>query len=59
MNDERVLSYRCPKSQIIVEHHVVADAHARQAYEPVVCSACGELHFVHRETGKLLGPDKD
>ena len=59
MSPEKVISYRCPKSDAIVEHRLDAGNESRQTYEAVVCSACGELHFVHRDNGKLLGHDKD
>jgi hypothetical protein len=59
MSSENVIRYRCPKSDSYVEHRLDSTAVPRQAYEPVVCTACGQLHFVHRETGKLLGHDKD
>jgi hypothetical protein len=25
------------------------------SYRPVVCLACTRLHFIHQETGRLLG----
>jgi hypothetical protein len=59
MSLENVIRYRCPKSDSDVEHRIDPAAASRQAYEPVVCTACGQLHFVNRETGKLLGHDKD
>jgi hypothetical protein len=59
MSSEKVISYRCPKSDAVVEYRVDNGGETRQAYQPVVCRACGELHFVHRDTGKLLGHDKD
>jgi ribosomal protein L32 len=59
MSLEKIISYRCPKSGTVVEHRLDANADSRQAYQAVVCSACGELHFIHRDNGKLLGYDKD
>ena len=28
-------------------------------YETVLCRACTKLHFIHKETGKLLGHEND
>jgi hypothetical protein len=28
-------------------------------YETVTCTACGQLHFVNRGTGKVLGRERE
>ncbi|MGE0285797.1 MAG: hypothetical protein AB7I42_06355 [Bradyrhizobium sp.] len=33
----------------------VLDESAEDGYEPVDCPACTLAHFIHRDSGKLLG----
>jgi hypothetical protein len=28
-------------------------------YDAMTCNACGQLHFVNRATGKVLGDERD
>jgi len=59
MSFEKLITYRCPTSDAVVDHRMDASSTSRQIYQPVVCGACGQLHFVHRDSGKLLGQERD
>lgn len=48
---------RCPRTGLNVQVRVpeTTPADKPDSYEGVVCPACGQLHFVNKITGKLLG----
>ncbi len=57
----RHILFKCPRLGTNVQHWLPAaspgDASSNSAssYVSVVCLACTRLHFIHKETGKLLG----
>ena len=59
MSSPKIITFRCPKADTVVTHQLDDPPQTRQAYEAVMCSACGELHFVHRDSGKLLGHERE
>lgn len=57
----RHILFKCPRLGINVQHWLPATSPENQPnadfYASVVCLACTRLHFIHKETGKLLGED--
>jgi hypothetical protein len=53
----RNILFKCPRLGVNVQHWLpkISSPDEPNSYAPVVCLACTRLHFVHRETGKLLG----
>lgn len=50
--------FRCPRTGLNVQHWLADEAKPddhRCTYETVTCKACTRLHFINRETGRLLG----
>ncbi|WP_367116388.1 hypothetical protein [Bradyrhizobium sp.] len=50
--------FRCPRTGLNVQHRLAEEASPDDpqcTYETVVCNACTRIHFINRETGKLLG----
>jgi hypothetical protein len=50
--------FKCPRTGMNVQHWLTTEpepGHPQSSYETVVCKACSRLHFVNRESGKLLG----
>jgi hypothetical protein len=54
---DRHILFKCPRLGTAVQHWLpkVSAPDEANSYAPVVCLACTRLHFIHRETGKLLG----
>jgi hypothetical protein len=55
-----VIVFHCPNANLNVQH--LLDDHSRRSdeiYESILCSACIRLHFVNKETGKLLSIQND
>ncbi len=56
---ERHIIFKCPRTGLNVQHllqSVPEDAPgAKDTYQSVVCSACAGLHFLHSQTGTLMG----
>ena len=55
----RHIIFKCPRTGMNVQHwldEVTAEKSA-DAYQSVKCPACTLAHFIHRETGKLLGEE--
>ena len=54
---QRQIIYRCPRTGMNVQHWLDAASpdQSEDAYKSVDCPACTLVHFIHRETGKLLG----
>jgi hypothetical protein len=54
--------YRCPATALKVGCWL-DDIPEREkptvTYQAMLCPACTRLHFVHRETGKVLGSDDE
>jgi len=53
--------FRCPNTGRriqgwMADDPIRLDGHS---YETVSCSACGQIHLVNPETGKVLGEDDD
>lgn len=51
------LVFKCPRTGLNVQHRL-EDAGVSESvctYETVVCKACTRLHFINRQTRKLLG----
>ena len=46
--------YRCPRTGQQVHGHVADGLIDGDAYEPVICTACGATHLVNPKTGRLL-----
>ena len=55
----RHIIYKCPRTGMNVQHWLDKAPADRSegAYKSVDCPACTLAHFIHRETGKLLGED--
>jgi len=56
----RHILFKCPQLGTNVQHWLPAnspDEPGSNAYASVVCLACTRLHFIHKQTGKLLGED--
>ena len=53
----RHIIYKCPQTGMNVQHWLedVLEESAEDGYEPVDCPACTLAHFIHRDSGKLLG----
>jgi len=53
----RHIIFKCPRTGMNVQHWLdeVTAAPGEDAYKSVDCPACTLAHFIHRETGKLLG----
>ena len=48
-------AHRCPRTGQIVHGHSADDLiGSGDAYEPVICTACGRTHLVNPKTGDLL-----
>ena len=55
----RHILFKCPRLGTNVQHWLpeTSPEDEPNAYASVVCLACTRLHFIHKETGKLLGED--
>jgi hypothetical protein len=56
----RHILFKCPRLGTNVQHWLPdtpPDEPNSNSYASVVCLACTRLHFIHKETGKLLGED--
>jgi len=67
----RHILFKCPRLGANVQHWLPATSPEDEAgsnsagsnsagsnsYVSVVCLACTRLHFIHKETGKLLGKE--
>jgi hypothetical protein len=57
----RHILFKCPHLGTNVQHWLPATSPENEgssnSYVSVVCLACTRLHFIHRETGKLLGEE--
>jgi hypothetical protein len=55
----RHIIFKCPRTGMNVQHRLddVTAEKSADAYQSVDCPACTLAHFIHRETGKLLGED--
>jgi len=56
----RHILFECPRLGTNVQHwlpETSPDEPSSNAYASVVCLACTRLHFIHKQTGKLLGED--
>jgi len=54
---DRHILFRCPRLGTQVQHWLpkISAPDEPDSYASVVCLACTRLHFIHKETGKLLG----
>jgi hypothetical protein len=51
----RPLIFTCPTTNSSVQHWVDRDDDITEdVYEGVVCSGCGQPHFINRRTGKVF-----
>ena len=50
--------FRCPTTNMLVQHWAADDEDAEQEYEGVTCLSCAGVHFVDRR-GKVLGHDEE
>jgi hypothetical protein len=54
----RHIIFKCPRTGMNVQHRLdEVTAEKSDAYKSVDCPACTLVHFIHRETGKLLGEE--
>ncbi len=55
----RHILFKCPRLGVNVQHWLpeISPEDKPDSYRSVVCLACTRLHFIHKETGKLLGED--
>jgi hypothetical protein len=53
----RHIIFKCPRLGTNVQHWLpeVTSREEPNSYASVVCLACTHLHFIHKQTGKLLG----
>jgi hypothetical protein len=52
--------FRCPNTGLRVQGWSADDIPDEpHSYESVPCTACGQLHFVNRSTGRALGDISD
>jgi hypothetical protein len=52
--------FRCPNTGLHMQGWSAEDvSDDRETYEAMTCTACRQLHFVNRATGKVLGDDRD
>jgi len=52
--------FTCPNTSMVVQHWLNEDDDVREnEYEGIICPACTKLHFLDRNTGKVLGQDKE
>jgi hypothetical protein len=53
----RHILFKCPRTGMNVQHWLdeAAGNKAGSAYKSVDCPACTLAHFIHRETGRVLG----
>jgi hypothetical protein len=60
---QRFIVYRCPIAGMKVQASFLSKESKTddrsQVYENANCPACGGVHFVNLETGKLLGDKED
>jgi hypothetical protein len=50
------ITFNCPTTGELVQHWLdKRDPSAASDHEMVICPACARIHFVNRQTGKLLG----
>ncbi|WP_407155453.1 hypothetical protein [Bradyrhizobium sp. STM 3557] len=51
------LLFKCPRTGMNVQHWLneAVEGESVSTYETVVCKACTRLHFINRQTRKLLG----
>ena len=48
--------FRCPNSGVNVQGWLADDTSDEpDTYDTIVCTACGQLHFVNPAKGKVLG----
>ena len=53
---DRHIIFRCPQTGLNVQHLLEAALEGeKDTYRSIHCPACTRLHFVNRQTGKLLG----
>lgn len=55
----RHIIFKCPQLGTNVQHWLPdpTPEDETNSYVSVPCLACTRLHFIHKETGKLLGED--
>ncbi len=55
----RHILFKCPRLGTNVQHWLpkISPPDEANSYASVICLACTRLHFIHKETGKLLGED--
>ena len=53
----RHILFKCPRTGMKVQHWLekASPDEREDNYKSVACPACTLTHFIHRETGKLLG----
>jgi hypothetical protein len=59
---DSLIIFRCPKTGLDVQTYFARKQEAedkQRHYEGISCPSCSGLHFINRETGKLLGREKD
>lgn len=49
--------FKCPRTGMNVQHWLEEPkpSEASSAYDTVICKACTRLHFINRNTRRLLG----
>lgn len=54
---DRHIIFKCPHTGLNVQHALEAPSADSQkdSYRSIYCPACTRIHFIHHETGKLLG----
>jgi hypothetical protein len=54
-----ILLFICPGTGTKVQHRIESENVVPNQYEAVICPACSRLHFLNRQTGKLLGHENE
>ncbi len=59
----RLFIFRCPNTRLNVQGALELEeepgGEGKNSYRAVQCMACGQMHFVDPETGKLMSESDD
>ena len=46
--------FRCPHANLNVQEFALNSNDTAAVFEPIVCTACGQVHFINAKTGEVL-----
>ena len=49
--------FRCPHANLNVQEFALNSNDTAAAFEPIVCTACGQVHLINAKTGEVLDRD--